>query len=126
MLMRSACFASATTRQVLDTLSKIPAVSLGLVSASCAYSYVDSNNVRHIVGFVDVSLPATPTESSGPTPSAVSITSVGVHVYSGTANGSGLVLGYGRETVLMMPNNACVDIAAPGLCAEAAKGKKQP
>ena len=124
--MRFACFASATTRQVLDTLSRISAISLGLVSASCAYSYVDSNNVRHIVGFVDVSLPAIATESSGPTPTTVSITSVGVHVYSGTANGSGLVLGYGRETVLTMPDNSCVDIAAPGLCAETANGRKQP
>ena len=95
-------------------------------TAGCAVSYVDSKNVRHIIGFVDVSLPAMPTDASGPLPTAVSVTSLGMHVYSGTASGSGLVLGYGKETVLVMPNNACVDISAPGLCAETVDGRKQP
>jgi len=90
------------------------------MSAGCAVSYVDSKNVRHVIGFVDVALPSAATEASGPTPSVVSVTSLGVHVYSGTANGSGLVVGYGKETVLTMPNNACVDLSAPGLCAAAA------
>jgi hypothetical protein len=113
-------------RSALGIAYPILAVSLALMSAGCAYSYVDSNNIRHIIGFVDVSLPAAPTEASGPMPTAVSVTSLGVHVYSGTVNGSGLVLGYGKETVLVMPNNACVDITAPGLCAETADLRKQP
>lgn len=99
-------------------------------TAGCAVSYVDSKNVRHIIGFVDVALPATPAETSGPTPSVVSVTSFGVHAYSGTQNGSGLVVGYGKETVVTMPNNACVDLNAPGLCAagsptQTADGKVQ-
>lgn len=102
------------------------ALAAALATSGCAFSYVDSDNVRHIIGFVDVSLPATSADASGPQPSAVSVTSVGMHVYSGTANGSGVVLGYGKETVLTMPNNACVDLGKPGLCADAANGKKQP
>lgn len=94
-----------------------------LNAAGCAYSYVDSNNVRHIVGIVDVALPAAPAESVGP--SVVSVTSLGVHVYSGTSNGGGVVLGYGKETVLTMPNNACVDLGAPGVCAAATASSEQ-
>ena len=86
------------------------------MSAGCAVSYVDSKNVRHVIGFVDVALPSAPAEAAGPTPSVVSMTSLGVHVYSGTANGSGVVVGYGKETVVTMPNNTCVDLNAPGLC----------
>jgi hypothetical protein len=96
-----------------------------LNAAGCAFSYVDSRNVRHVIGFVDVALPAAPTEASGPTPSVVSVTSVGVHVYSGTSNGGGVVLGYGKETVLIMPNNACVDLNAPGVCAAATASSQQ-
>jgi hypothetical protein len=99
-------------------------------TTGCAVSYVDSKNVRHIIGFVDVALPMAPAEAAGPTPSVVSVTSFGVHAYSGTANGSGLVVGYGKETVVTMPNNACVDLSAPGLCAagaptQTADGKAQ-
>lgn len=100
-------------------MTAVRLAGVGLVAfgtAGCAVSYVDSNNVRHVIGFVDVALPVAPTEASGPTPSVVSVTSLGVHVYSGTQNGSGVVVGYGKETVLTMPNNACVDLSAPGPC----------
>jgi hypothetical protein len=96
-----------------------------LASGGCAYSYVDSNDVRHVIGIVDVALPAAPGEATGPSPSVVSVTSVGVHVYSGTSNGGGVVLGYGKETVLTMPNNACVDLSGPGPCAAGAAAAPQ-
>ena len=80
-------------RHAGGSVSQVLAVNLALISTGCAYSYVDSNNVRHIVGFVDVSLPPSPTEAPGPTPTAISVTSVGMHIYSGAAHGSGLVLG---------------------------------
>ena len=41
-------------------------------TTGCAVSYVDSKNVRHIIGFVDVALPMAPAEATGPTPSVVS------------------------------------------------------
>lgn len=106
-------------------LQPASALALALAPAGCAFSYVDSSNVRHIIGFVDVALPAAPAEAASPTPSVVSVTSLGVHVYSGTANGSGLVVGYGKETVVVMPNNACIDLGAPGLCAAAAVAPAQ-
>jgi hypothetical protein len=92
-------------------------LALASTSAGCAFSYVDSSNVRHVIGFVDVARPAAPAEASRPTPSVVSVTSVGMHVYSGGYNGSGVMLGYGKETVLTMPDNTCVDLSAPGPCA---------
>ena len=111
---------STTWRRAAGIASRIAAVSLALMSAGCAYSYVDSNNVRHIVGLVDVAIPSAGSESSNPVASAVSVTSVGLYIFSGTANGGGVVLGYGKETVLTMTNNACVDLNAVGPCASAA------
>ncbi len=121
MESRGISIPSVLTRGVSAGIaSRMVAFSLALMSTGCAYSYVDSNNVRHVIGLVDVAIPATGTESAGPVASAVSVTSVGLYVYSGSPNGSGVVLGYGKETVLLMPNNACVDLNAPGVCAAAA------
>jgi hypothetical protein len=96
-------------------------VAVLLALGACSYSYVDSNNVRHVIGLVNVSITPTANEAPESTPSAVSVTSVGMHVYSGSPNGSGVVLGYAKETVLLMPNNACVDLQATSLCAASAK-----
>jgi hypothetical protein len=97
------------------------AVGLLFALAACSYSYVDSNNVRHVVGLVNVSIAAPATDAPDSTPSAVSVTSVGMHVYSGSANGSGVVLGYAKATTLLMPNNACIDLQTTSLCAASAK-----
>lgn len=96
------------------------AIAVGALCAGCSFSYVDSSNVRHVIGFVDVSLPAEASDGSGPAPKVVSVTSVGVHVYSGTPSGSGVVLGYGKETTLTVPDHSCIDLGAPGLCKTAA------
>lgn len=113
-------------RCVLDGICQpVCLLAITWTLAGCAFSYVDSSNVRHVIGFVDVALPAAPAEVVGPTPSVVSVTSVGMHVYSGTSNGSGVVLGYGKETVVVMPNNACIDLSGPGLCAAAAVASPQ-
>jgi hypothetical protein len=96
------------------------AVAMLFASGACSYSYVDSNNVRHVIGLVSMSI-APSGEAPAIAPSAVSVTSLGMHVYSGAANGSGVVLGYSKETVLLMPNNACIDLQATSLCASSAK-----
>lgn len=98
---------------------------LCLAVQGCAFSYVDSNNVRHVVGFVDITLPVGKSDEASSASSAVSVTSVGVHVYSGRPNGGGFMLGYSKETVLLVPNNACVDIETPGVCANRASAVSQ-
>lgn len=91
------------------------AVASSLLATGCSFTYIDSKNMRHTVGFVDVAVPAG--DSASATPSAVSVTSVGMRVYNGAPNGGGIVLGYSKETVLLMPSNSCVDLNAPGICA---------
>jgi hypothetical protein len=111
---------------MIESCRRIGAVALVLLtSGACSYSYVDANNVRHVVGLVDMSI-APANIGSEPVASAVSVTSVGVHVYSGTANGGGVVLGYGRETVLLIPNNACIDLNSPGPCQAARNASSRP
>src|SRR5262249_53916466 len=102
----------------------VVALASFLVGA-CSYSYVDANNVRHVVGLVDMTI-APANTGSEPVATAVSVTSVGMHVYSGTANGGGVVLGYGRETVLLIPNNACIDLNSPGPCLAARNASPRP
>lgn len=93
------------------------AIALSLLAiCACSYSYVDSNNVRHVVGLVDMTIASGGANGVEPTATAVSVTSVGMHVYSGTARGGGVVLGYSKETLLVMPNNSCIDLQAATLC----------
>jgi hypothetical protein len=113
---------SALARLVSANIGRQLAACAVLASlGGCSFSYVDSKDVRHVIGFVDVSLPSQSASNGAPEPSIVSVTSVGIHAYSGAPNGGGVVLGYGRETALLIPNNACVDLAAPGACAAAAR-----
>jgi len=96
-----------------------------LLVGACSYSYVDANNVRHVVGLVDMTI-APANTGSEPVATAVSVTSVGMHVYSGTANGGGVVLGYGKETIVLIPNNTCIDLNNPGPCLAAREAPSRP
>jgi len=85
-----------------------------LLSGCLSISYVDSSNRRHVVGFVDVVVE--PTDPGKAEPAVVSVTTVGVHMYSGGAGGSGVVVGYAQETTVVVPNNSCVSLEKPGAC----------
>ena len=102
-------------RRSVATLGASAALLVGL--AGCvSYSYVDEHNVQHVIGFNDVTSSAddvSPDNASN----AVSVTSFGLTAYSGPSNDGGVTLGYSRQTFLYMPNNACVDLNTPGLCA---------
>src|SRR5260370_36452802 len=89
-----------------------------LVSACLAYSYVDSNNRRHVVGLVNIEFDAAEPAGQGPQPSVVTVTSVGVRIFSSTPSGAGVIIGYGKETTVVVPDNSCVDLTAPGVCAK--------
>jgi hypothetical protein len=92
-------------------------LALPFLSAGCvSFSYVDANNSRHIVGFVDLKVEPNDTQSAKSEPSVQSVTSLGLYFYSGGANGSGVVLGYAKETTVLVPNNSCVSLDLPGSC----------
>jgi len=86
-----------------------------LILSNCvAVSYTDDDNVRHIIGFVDVSLP--PEEGrDGPRATATRIRTLGVNAFS-NPEANGVILGYGDATFMAVPNNTCVDLAAMGPC----------
>ncbi len=93
------------------------AVALGLLLGGClSVSYVDANNRRHIIGFVDVVVEQAAPGSTSPEPTTVSMTTVGIHMYSGAPEGSGLAIGYVQGTMVVMPDNSCVSLERPGAC----------
>lgn len=98
-----------------------------LLSGCLSVSYVDSSNRRHVIGFVDVVVESADPGSGKPEPAVVSVTTVGVHMYSGGAvcNGSGVVVGYAHETTVVVPNNSCVSLEKPGACASSSSSEIQ-
>lgn len=91
-----------------------------LLGGCLSISYVDSSNRRHVIGFVDVVVEQADPGSGKPEPAVVSMTTVGVHMYSsgagGNSSGGGVVVGYAQETTVLMPNNSCVSLEKPGAC----------
>jgi hypothetical protein len=91
----------------------IPSATAGCLS----FSYVDENNVRHVVGFVDMTIPADSRTQGDAAAQAVVVTSVGLSVHTHRENNSSVVLGFSRQTVLAVGNNACIDLQRAGPCA---------
>ncbi len=87
------------------------------LSNCVAVSYTDGDNVRHIIGFVDVALPPEDTGES-PQATAVRIRTLGVNAFA-NPEANGVILGYGDATFMTVPNNSCVDLAVMGPCATA-------
>jgi hypothetical protein len=95
-----------------------------LASACLSYSYVDSNNRRHVVGLVNIEFDAAEPPGQEPHPSVITVTSVGVRIFSNTPSGSGVIIGYGKETTVVVPDNSCIDVGAPGACAKQASTER--
>lgn len=92
-------------------------VALAFLMGGClSISYVDSSNRRHVIGFVDMVVDQAAPGSSAPEPTTISMTTVGIHMYSGAPEGSGLAIGYVQGTMVIMPDNSCVSIERPGAC----------
>ncbi|WOF72617.1 hypothetical protein QMT40_000235 [Parvibaculaceae bacterium PLY_AMNH_Bact1] len=86
------------------------------LSNCMAISYTDDDNVRHIIGLVEIALP--PDEAgTRPRATAIRIRTLGVNAFS-NPDSSGVILGYGDATFMTVPNNTCVDLAAMGPCAD--------
>lgn len=93
-------------------------LGIGLLEAACAVTYVDGRVAHRGFGLVQVTPPAA---SEDPQVSrAVVVSTLGLSIYSDPASGSGLALGYGRQTFITLGANACLDLKAAGACAELA------
>ncbi len=98
---------------------RIGAAILPVATAGClSFSYVDDQNVRHVIGFVDLALPpADGAAARKDAPAqAVTVTSVGLSVHAQPGNSGSVVFGYSKQTVLTLGDNACVDLGRPGPC----------
>ena len=104
-------------RALVALVRGMAVLGVAALSAGCmSFSYVDSENRQHILGLVDLRIEPSKRPSD---PTVLKVTSLGLHVYSGTANGGGVVVGYASETMVAVPNNGCVDLRTPGACASA-------
>jgi len=100
----------------LRVASKFGVFAFSLISAGCvSYTYVDSHQVQHVVGFVDVAM-APPAGKSSAT--AVILRSFGLSFFRHPTAGSDISLGYSEQSVVSLPDNACLDLQAKGVCAD--------
>jgi len=95
-------------------LAALVAVSLG---GCVSFTYTDRNNVRHVVGLVDVAV------GEGEGSRLVAATTLGLAITGATADGSSVALGYSRAVFMALGRDACVDLQAAGPCAELAARK---
>lgn len=78
-----------------------------------SYSYVDRDEVRHVVGFVNVAV-------GGSEPvRAARVTILGVMVGRDPIHGSSVTVGYRDDRVLAVPDHTCIDLKVPAVCAAA-------
>lgn len=107
---------------------RVVAVVLASAAASgCSHvsdSYADGRTTRRVIGLVNMTIPLSRTPTVAGEADAVVVSSLGVSVYSGAETGSGLVLGYGRQALVRLGRDACVDLNAGGPCATLTTSKE--
>jgi hypothetical protein len=81
------------------------------MSGCVSYSYVDRDNVRHVVGFMNVAI-----DQSKPA-QASRVTVLGVAVGRDPIHGGSITLGYRDDRLLAVSDHACVDLQVPAVCA---------
>ena len=79
-------------------------VTFMILQSSCAMSYIDDDGNHRIIGLVNITLNR-PVDSDLVAGDKVEIESIGV-MYSKTALHHGLTVGYGRETTVVLKNDA--------------------
>jgi hypothetical protein len=90
------------------------AIAAWTLSGCASVTYIDSHNVTHVVGLVDVELE--PAATAQRSPVLVAATTLGIALKMAGAPNDGLALGYSRDLMMSIPNNACIDIGKPGPC----------
>ena len=94
------------------------ASSLLATSGCVSFSYVDKNNVQHIIGFVHARIDAPPAPPSTATARMLDVRGFGLSLHSVSDVGSAFTLGYVHQKLLILPPGACVDLSTPGRCAD--------
>lgn len=74
--------------------------------SACAYTVVDSDGTKHIIGLVSIKIPAAEQKKSF-VGDSVSVTSIGLSIYSTPLN-SGFAFGYNRESITALRQNAAI------------------
>ncbi len=93
-------------------------IALVLVAPGCvSYSYVDAHQVQHVMGFVDVATPLAP-PSAKPGATSVTLRAFGLSVFRHPVAGSSVALGYSEQSIVSLPDNACLDLQTKGVCAD--------
>ena len=95
-----------------------------MLNGCLAYSYVDERNVQHVIGLVNLAIQPPETAGAAKTASAINLVGLGVSVLAG-ASGHSVTLGYSSETLLLIPDSACIDLQAPGPCASSVAANKE-
>jgi hypothetical protein len=110
----------STRRKPQPRVALLSALTLLLGSSGCAsISYVDSHKNRHVIGFVDITTPSSDGTPAQPATSAVTLTTFGLALYRRPDSNSGITLGYNKETLVSLPNNACLNLDDSSICAPA-------
>lgn len=81
---------------------------VGAMLGGCAHTYTDAGGNRHIVGLVNLTLPAESSERKAA--DWIRMRTVGLAL-SRTDIGSALELGYSDNTLAVVRNNSCVQLA---------------
>lgn len=84
-------------------------VLFSLLIEACAFTYVDDQGAKHVLGFVNMKIEPSIT-SAQTVAESVQIQSVGVSIYSTPIN-RGVALGYNRENLTTVHDNTVVDDA---------------
>jgi hypothetical protein len=86
--------------------SGLPLLALALACTACAHTYIDATGNRHIVGLVNLTLPADSTAAAG---DWVRMRTIGLSI-SRTDIASSIDLGYSDNTLAIIRDNSCAFI----------------
>ncbi|MEI9991384.1 MAG: hypothetical protein WDM86_15230 [Rhizomicrobium sp.] len=93
------------------------AAALILAAPGCvSYSYVDAQQVQHVVGFVDVAMPLPQGARSEPAATAIATTTLGIAISRRSDGSDGFAVGYTKDMTIALPNGACLDLETDGVC----------
>ena len=106
-------FRQGVYRRCMGCATALGELVLAAALSGCvSFSYLDGENVRHIIGFTDI---ADVHDAAQNRPSVIAVTTVGVSAYR-LGEKSGFALGYNRDVLVSVPNNSCVDLNRIGPC----------
>jgi hypothetical protein len=103
-------------RRLRPALRGMGLALLAVASSGCmSFSYVDDNNVRHIVGLVHVAIDPGAGHDA-PAARMIDLSGVGVSIQSVQDIGHAFTIGYARQRFLILTDNSCVDLDISGPC----------